>query len=88
MSRLTGRLASPAILVFFLFIILSTLRLNPGLCHLTGLVACASYLAAAMSLGWKPGLTHAEHSAVAQTAVPMYSAILLLGGVVAGGVGR
>jgi serine phosphatase RsbU (regulator of sigma subunit) len=79
-------LASPAVLVFFLFIILSTLRLNPRLCHLTGLVACASYLLAAMSLGWEPRLSHTQYSAVAQTAVPMYAAILLVGGFVAGGV--
>jgi serine phosphatase RsbU (regulator of sigma subunit) len=79
-------LASPAVLVFFLFIIMSTLRLDPRLCHLTGLVACVSYMAAAAFLGWDLSQLRAEPSAVAQTAVPMYAAILLIGGFVAGGV--
>jgi adenylate cyclase len=40
-------LANPAVLAFFLFIILSTLRLNPGLCRLSGFSAAIYYLAAA-----------------------------------------
>ena len=40
-------LANPASLVFFLFIILSTLRLNPTLCRLSGFSAAISYLTAA-----------------------------------------
>ena len=45
-------LANPAVLLFFVFIILSTLRLNPMACRLSGLVASVSYLAAAVYLGW------------------------------------
>jgi len=37
-----GPLANPASLVFFLFIILSTLRLNPTLCRLSGFPAAVS----------------------------------------------
>ena len=44
-------LATPAVLVFFIFIILSTLRLNPGICLLSGVVACVTYFAAALYLG-------------------------------------
>ena len=38
-------LANPAVLVFFLSVILSTLRLNPMYCRVSGLVAAVSYLA-------------------------------------------
>ncbi len=37
-------LASPAVLVYFIFIILSTLRLNPTLSWITGLFSTAGYL--------------------------------------------
>jgi len=47
-------LANTAVLVFFCFIILSTLHLNPMPCRVAGLVAAVSYLAAAVYLGWKP----------------------------------
>src|SRR5260370_24833018 len=47
-------LAHPSVLVFFLFITLSTLRLNPALCRLSGFVAAASYLGPALFLGWRP----------------------------------
>src|SRR5260370_19268780 len=47
-------LAHPSVLVFFLFIILSTLRLSPALCRLSGFMAAVNYLGAALFLGWKP----------------------------------
>ncbi len=54
-------LANPLALAFFLFIILSMLRLNPWACALSGLTAAVSYLAAAYFLGWRPPLyTHAS----------------------------
>src|SRR5271167_3817743 len=40
-------LVNPAALGFFVFIILSTLRLNPWACRLCGFVAATTYLAAA-----------------------------------------
>jgi len=81
-------LATPATAAFFLFIILSTLRLNPRLCHLTGLLACAGYLVAATYAGWRPYLFETSQSEVAQTAVPLYAGAMLVGGVVAGTVAR
>src|SRR5580692_8445889 len=50
-------LANPVGLSFFLLISLSTLRLNPGLCRLSGLAAALSYLAASAYLGWRPVLS-------------------------------
>ena len=76
-------LASPAVLVFFVFIILSTLRLNRWICFIAGGVAAASYLLAAVYLGWRlpvPG-TPAPFT---QTAVTLNALTLLVGGLVAG----
>jgi adenylate cyclase len=49
-------LTNPAGLGFFLFISLSTLRLDPTLCRISGLTAAVSYLAAAAHLGWRPSM--------------------------------
>ena len=81
-------LASPAVLTFFLFIIMSTLRLSPRLCQATGLVAAVSYLAAAVHVGWRPLVVDPGGEAVTRTAVPMYALIMLVGGFVAGAVAR
>jgi len=79
-------LATPITLGFFLFIILSTLRLNPWSSALTGLVAAASYLLAAVHLGWHPYMLDYGADAVARTAVPIYAMILFVGGLVAAAV--
>ena len=67
-------LLSPAVLLYFLFIILSTLRLSPGLCILTGLAAVGGYAAVTLSTGVKDG--------AALGGVPIYLlyAILIYGG--------
>jgi adenylate cyclase len=44
-------IASPATLLFFIFIMLSILRLNPWICWLSGVTASISYLVAAIYLG-------------------------------------
>lgn len=44
-------LVSPAVLLYFFFIILSTLRLSPGLCILTGLAAVAGYAGVTLWIG-------------------------------------
>jgi serine phosphatase RsbU (regulator of sigma subunit) len=66
-------LFSPAVLLYFIFIILSTLRLSPGLSILTGLAAVAGYLVVTFSIGIKDG---------APGGVPMYLlyAVLIYGG--------
>jgi serine phosphatase RsbU (regulator of sigma subunit) len=78
-------LASPATLLFFVFIILSILRLDPWICRLAGITATVSYLAAAVYLGWIPP-TPGTPALVTQTDVSLYAVILLIGGVIAGGV--
>ena len=80
-------LATPAVLVFFILIILSTLRLNPGICVLSGAVAAISYVCAALYLGWRPPIPGVP-APVTQTSVSLYATTLLLGGLVAGAVPR
>jgi serine phosphatase RsbU (regulator of sigma subunit) len=80
-------LASPALLVFFIFIILSTLRLNPRISVLSGVVASASYLGAALHLGWRPPLPGTP-APVTQSSVSLNAVTLLVGGVLAGAVTR
>jgi len=78
-------LASPAVLVFFIFIILSTLRLSPWIGTLSGIVAAVTYICAALYLGWRLPLPGAP-APVTQTSVSLYAVTLLIGGLVAGAV--
>jgi serine phosphatase RsbU (regulator of sigma subunit) len=78
-------LASPATLLFFVFIILSILRLDPWICRLAGITATLTYLAAAVSLGWIPPRPGTP-APVTQTDVSLYAVILLVSGFIAGGV--
>ena len=77
-------LANPAVLGFFLFIILSTLRLNPWLCWLSGFTAAVSYLAAAAHLGWRPSIGGGASLLSPEKAVVEYALAFILGGFVAG----
>lgn len=77
-------LANPAGLGFFLFISLSTLRLKPTLCCISGLTAAISYLAAAMYLGWRPSLSGGASLLSPEKAVFGYAIAFLIGGFVAG----
>ena len=79
-------LANPAILVFFVFIILSTLHLNPAASRLSGIVAAASYLAAALYVGWRPSFSAAESVMAPAKIVTVYAITLLVAGFVAGAV--
>ena len=78
-------LASPATLLFFVFIILSILRLDCWICRLAGITAAVSYLSAAVYLGWIPP-TPGAPAPVTQTDVSLYAIILLVSGFIAGGV--
>jgi serine phosphatase RsbU (regulator of sigma subunit) len=76
-------LASPAVLCFFIFITLSTLRLASWISYLTGAVAAISYLLAALQLDWRPAVPGTS-APVTQTTVPIYAITLLAGGIIAG----
>src|SRR5437879_4833889 len=75
-------LATPWVLVFFPFILLSVLRLNPKLCWFSGIISTLGYVAAAYVAGWRlvPG---PNGFTVTQTAVAYFALVLLVTGVLA-----
>jgi serine phosphatase RsbU (regulator of sigma subunit) len=77
-------LANPAGLAFFLLISLSTLRLDPGLCRLSGLAAALSYLVASAYLGWRPVLSPGTSILSPQRAVFGYAFALVIAGFACG----
>jgi serine phosphatase RsbU (regulator of sigma subunit) len=79
-------LANPSTLLFFVFIILSTLRLDPRLCRFSGIVAALSYLCASTYLGWHPAFRDGTLLLNPHKAVFGYAAVLIFAGVVAGAV--
>jgi hypothetical protein len=78
-------LATPWVLAFFPFILLSVLRLTPRPCWVCGIVSALGYLAAAYVAGWhfSPG---ASGFTVTQTAVKHFAFMLLITGALAAGV--
>jgi serine phosphatase RsbU (regulator of sigma subunit) len=81
-------LISPFFLLYFLLIILSTLRLYPWASWLSGLLAAASYLVAALLLGWRPVFAGADSVISPSSLVWTYAFSLLLAGIVAGIVAK
>src|SRR6201985_2699159 len=82
-------LANPATLVFFVFlffIIPPPRHLIPAAGRLSGIVATASYLAAALYVGWRPSLAAAESVMAPVKIVTVYAITLLVAGFVAGAV--
>jgi serine phosphatase RsbU (regulator of sigma subunit) len=79
-------LANPSTLVFGVFIILSTLRLDPKLCRFSGIVASVSYLLAAAYLGWRPFVGGNQSMADPEKTVFAYAMVLFLSGFIAGAV--
>ena len=79
-------LANPSTLLFFVFIILSTLRLDPRLCRFSGIIAALSYLCASTYLGWHPAFRDGTLLLNPHKAVFGYAAVLIFAGVVAGAV--
>jgi len=80
-------LATPGVLIFFIFIVLSTLRLNSRICWLCGGTATLTYMAAASYLGWRPPLLGAPIP-ITRFNVLVNAVVLLVGGIVAGAVAR
>lgn len=80
-------LATPLVLVFAIFIILSILRLKPSISILAGCVATLSYLGAALYIGWTPP-KFGTPASMAQSAVTLNAITLLAAGLVAGAITR
>ena len=74
-------LATPWVLAFFPFILLSVLRLSPRLCWVAGVFSTAGYLVAAFVTGWK--FTGADGFSVTETAVAYFAAVIFVTGILA-----
>jgi serine phosphatase RsbU (regulator of sigma subunit) len=81
-------LANPLALAFFIFIILSTLRLNPWDSWIAGFASALNYLIAAWHLGWRPFFSFGTSVFSPQRSVLGYAIALIGAGVVAGAVAR
>jgi len=81
-------LVAPAILVYFLFIILSTLRLNPGLTILTGLLSALGYLFVTFFTEATFQDSSAKASAFPMTTYLFYAELIFAGGVLGAVVAR
>ena len=79
-------LATPWVLAFFPFMILSVLRLSPSLCRVAGATAAGTYLAAAYHHGWRARFEDLSNHSVTQTAVGFYAMVLLVSGFIAAAV--
>jgi serine phosphatase RsbU (regulator of sigma subunit) len=79
-------LANPAVLLYFIFILLSTLRLDPTVCRISGIVAAASYLLASAYLGWLPRWGGGTSVLSPEQAVFGFALTFIVGGFVAGAV--
>jgi serine phosphatase RsbU (regulator of sigma subunit) len=79
-------LANPAVQLYFLFIVLSTLRLDSLASRLSGIVAGVSYLTVAAYLGWKPTLGGGTSLFSPERAVIGFALSFVVGGFVAGAV--
>lgn len=77
-------LANPVVLLYFLFIILSTLRLDPRACRISGAVAAVSYLLAAAYLGWTPAIGGGTSLLSPERAVMGFAFSFVVAGFVAG----
>jgi serine phosphatase RsbU (regulator of sigma subunit) len=78
-------LATPWVLAFFSFTLMSVLRLKPRLCWFSGLVSAVAYLGAAYHVGWR--LAPVANSITVTQAEVLYFALFMLGtGGVAAGV--
>jgi len=79
-------LANPVVLLFFLFIIVSTLRLDPIASRISGCVAAVAYLLAAAYLGWVPNFTSGTSFLSPKRSVVGFAVSFVVGGFVAGAV--
>lgn len=77
-------LATPWVLAYFPLILLTVLRLSPTVCCVSGVASALGYLAAAYFVGWR--FDPLNGFSVTETAVPFFSLLLLITGILAAGV--
>jgi serine phosphatase RsbU (regulator of sigma subunit) len=76
-------LVAPAVMVYFLFIILSTLRLSPSLTVLTGLLSALGYLMVAFYAAEKFENPAARLAALPRAVYYTYAGLIMAGGILA-----
>jgi serine phosphatase RsbU (regulator of sigma subunit) len=76
-------LVAPAVMVYFLFIILSTLRLSPSLIVLTGLLSALGYLMVAFYAAANFESSTARLAALPRAVYFTYAGVILIGGILA-----
>jgi len=76
-------LVAPAVLVYFLLIILSTLRLRPTLTVLTGLLSALGYLFVTFYTALRFQNSEAQSDALPMTVYFIYAGLILTGGILA-----
>ena len=76
-------LVAPAVLVYFLLIILSTLRLSPTLTTLTGLLSALGYLFVTFYTAMRFQNSEAQSDALPLTVYFMYAGVIFTGGILA-----
>ena len=76
-------LVAPAVMVYFLFIILSTLRLSPSLTVLTGLLSALGYLMVAFYAATKFENSEARLAVMPRAVYFTYAVAILAGGILA-----
>lgn len=76
-------LVAPAVLIYFLLIILSTLRLNPSLTVSTGLLSALGYLFVTSYTVMRFQNSEARSDALPMTVYFIYAGLILIGGVLA-----
>lgn len=80
-------LVAPAMFLYFLFIILSTLQLSPGLCSLTGLMSALGYLAVTF-LAYRSYPVPRTGPSIFPRVYFIYAGLILAGGIVSAVVAR
>jgi len=81
-------LVAPPIVLYFLFITLSTLRLRPSLTLITGLLSALGYLFATFFVQLRFGGTEAAADAFPFPVYIAYAALIFSGGIIAAAVAR
>ena len=76
-------LVAPAVLVYFLLIILSTLRLSPTLTMLTGVLSAAGYLLVTFYTMFRYQNSEAHSGTLPAAVYYIYAALILIAGIVA-----
>lgn len=76
-------LVAPAVLVYFLLIILSTLRLSPALTTLTGILSALGYLLVTFYTATRFQNSDAQSDALPMTVYFIYSGVIVMGGILA-----